>query len=166
MTSALMAAVGFSEADLEANRRGVISATQVARLRSSRQRQLAIALLLFVSLVVGATVFIYAGQSGGNPALSLAGAALILINAVVVGMIGRGYMRVGGDLRPGNITVLAGEVERVLRRGRQRDHYLIRVDGASLDVTKDIFQGFQHQASYRIYRAAHSGLLLSVERLD
>lgn len=165
MTSALMAAMQFSEADLAENRSGALSPTQAARLKSSRQRQLAVALLLFVSLVITATLCIYLGQRGSNPILGLAGALLILINAVIVGMMGRGYMRVGGDLRPGNVEVLAGEVERVLRRGRQRDNYLIRIDGANLHVTKDVFLGFQHEASYRVYRAAHSGLLLSVEPL-
>ena len=166
MTSVLMAALGFSEADLEANRRGALSSTQAARLQSSRQRQLAIALFAFVSLVIGATVLIYAGQRSGNSVLGLAGAALILINAVIVGMMGRGYMRAGGDLRPGSVEALAGEVERVLRRDRQGDNYLIRIDGASLVVTKEVFLGFRHQASYRVYRAAHSGLLLSAELFE
>lgn len=166
MTSALMAAIYFSEADLEANRSGALSPAQMARMQSSRRRQLAIALPLFVSLVIVATVFIFVGQLSGNAILGLAGAGLILINAVIVGVIGRGYMRAGGDLRPGNVEVLAGEVERVLRRGRQRDNYLIRIGGASLYVTKEVFLGFQHQAAYRVYRTAHSGLLLSAERLD
>ncbi len=166
MTSALMAALGFSEADLDANRRGALSPAQAARLQSSRQRQLAVALFVFVSLVIGATILIYAGQHNRSSILGLAGAGLILINAVIVGMMGRGYMRVGGDLRPGSVEALAGEVERVLRRGRQRDSYLIRIDGASLYVTREVFLGFRHQASYRVYRAAHSGLLLSAEPLD
>ena len=157
MTGALMAALGFSEADLEANRRGALSPAQAARLHSSRRRQLTVALFVFVSLVIGATVLIYAGQRSGNSILGLAGAALILINAVIVGMMGRGYMRAGGDLRPGSVEALAGEVERVLRHGRQRDHYLIRIDGASLYVTKEVFLGFRHEATYRVYRAAHSG---------
>lgn len=161
-----MAALAFSQSDLEANRRGALSPAQAARLRSSRQRQLAVALLLFVSLVIVATVLIFAGQRSGNPILGWAGAALILINALIVGAMGRGYMRVGGDLRPGNVEVLAGEVERVLRRGRQADSYLIRIEGASLQVSKAVFLGFQHEAPYRIYRAAHSGLLLSVEPLE
>ena len=166
MTNALMPALGFSEADLEANRRGALSPAQAARLRSSRQSQLAVALLLFISLVIAATLLIYAGQRSGNSILGWAGAVLILINAVIVGTIGRGYMRVGSDLRPGNVAVLAGEVERVLRRGRQADNYLIRIDGISLRVSKAVFLGFQHEATYRVYRAAHSGTLLSAEPLD
>ena len=166
MTSALMTAMQFSEADLAENRRGALSPKQAARLQSSRQRQLIVALVLFVSLVIAATVLIYTGQRSGNPILGLAGAALILINAVVVGTMGRGYMRVGGDLRPGNIEVLAGHSERVLQRGRQRDNYLIRIDGASLRVTQEIFLGFQHERPYRVYRAPHSGLLLSAEPLE
>ena len=166
MTRVLMAAIRFSEADLAENRRGLLSPTQAVRLQSSRRRQLVFALPLFIGLVLAATVLVFAGQRLGNPILSLAGTVLIVINAVVIGTIGRGFMRVGGDLRPGNIEVLAGEVERVLRRGRHGDNYLIRIDGASLYVTKEVFRGFRHQASYRVYRTLHSGQLLSAELLD
>ena len=166
MTSALMLALGFSEADLEANRRGALSASQAARLRASRRRQLAAGMLLFAGLVVAATTFIYLGQANGNAILGWAGALLILINAVVVGVMARAYMRVGGDLRPGNVQVLAGQVERVLRRGRQADNYLIRIDGASLAVSKEVFLSFRHEAPYRLYRAARSGALLSAEAND
>ncbi|MYD10437.1 MAG: hypothetical protein F4X02_10390 [Chloroflexi bacterium] len=161
-----MSALGFSEADLEANRRGELSPSQTARLRASRRRQLAAGLLLFASLVIAATIFIYLGQASGNAILGWAGALLILINAVVVGVMARGYMRVGGDLRPGNVEVLAGEVERVLRRGRQADNYLIRIDGASLAVSKEVFLSFRHEAPYRIYRSVHACLLLSAEAID
>lgn len=166
MKSVLMSALDFNEADLEANRRGALSPGQVARLRATRQRQSAAGLLLFVILVIAATLFMYLGQASGKAVLGWAGALLILLNAVIVGVIARGYMRVGGDLRPGSVAVLAGEVERVLRRGRQADNYLIRIDGASLVVSKDVFLGFRHEASYRVYRAAHSGALLSAEPLD
>ena len=161
-----MSALDFSDADLEANRRGALGPGQAARLRASRQRQLAVGSLLFASLVIAATIFMYLGQASGKAHLGWAGALLILINAVIVGLIARGYMRIGGDLRPGNVAVLAGEVERVLRRGRHADNYLIRIDGASLVVSKDVFLGFRHEAPYRVYRAVHSGALLSAERLD
>lgn len=166
MTSALKSALDFNEADLAANRRGALSASQAARLRATRRRQLAAGLLLFASLVIAATTLIYLGQGSGESILGWAGALLILINAVNVGVIARGYMRVGGDLRPGSVEVLAGEVERVLRRGRQADNYLIRIDGASLVVSKDVFLGFRHEAPYRIYRSVHARLMLSAEAIE
>ena len=72
-------------------------------------------------------------------------------------------MRVGGDLRSGQVEALVGDVERVLRRGRATDSFLLRINGAELAVTKDVFRGFRHEAPYRIYRTSHSRLLLSAE---
>jgi len=95
--------------------------------------------------------------------LSAAGGLLTVVNAVMTGSLGRSYMRTASDLRSGGIEVLAGEVERVLRRGRQRDNYLLRIDGVSLYVNRDIFLVFRHEAPYRIYRTRLSRLLLSAE---
>ena len=72
-------------------------------------------------------------------------------------------MRVGGDLRSGQVEALVGDVERVLRRGRANDSFLLRINGAELTVSKDVFMGFRHEASYRIYRTGYSRVLLSAE---
>ncbi len=166
MTSALMSAMRFTEADLQANRQGTLSQAQVERMNKSRRRHSAIAAILFATLVIAATGLIFAGQRNQNQILSGAGALLIALNAILVGITGRTFMRVGGDLRAGNVVELAGEVERVVRRERQGDNYLIRINGASMFVTKDVFLGFRHQTRYRIYRTAHGNLLLSAEPLD
>ena len=166
MTSALMLAMRFDEADLQANRQGELSPTQVERVKRARRRQSIIAGVLFFALVLIATALIYAGQRNQNQILVSTGLLLIAVNAILVGVMGRAFMRLGSDLRAGNVEALAGDVERVLRRGRQGDNYLIRIGGASLPVTRDIFQGFRHEAPYRIYRTAHARLLLSAEALD
>ena len=166
MTSALMSAIRFTEADLQANRQDALSQAQVERIYKSRRRHTAIAAILFVTLVIAATGLIFAGQRNHNQILSGAGVLLIALNAILVGIMGRTFMRVGSDLRAGSVVKLTGQVERVVRRGRQGDNYLIRIDGASLSVTKEVFLGFRHQSPYRIYRTAHGGLLLSAEPLE
>lgn len=161
--SALQAALRFSSEDLEANRQGLLSPAQIARMISIRQRKMLFASALFIGFVLAATVAIYMGQLNRNAILIGAGAALTVINAVLVGRAGRDYMNVGGDLRRGQVEVLAGDVEMVLRRGRASECYLLRINGAELTVTKEIFVGFRHESPYRIYRASVSRKLLSAE---
>ncbi len=163
--SSLMAALQFNSADLAANRQGKLSPVQAARIQRARRRQLLWAVALFCFFVIGATSMLFAGQREDNPILSGAGGALIVMNALLVGLVGRGSMRVGRDLRAGSVEALVGEVERVLRRGRQGDSYLLRINGADLRVTKEIFLGFRHERPYRIYRTQGSRMLLSAEAI-
>ena len=159
-----MAAMGFTEADLRANRNGELSAAQMQRMNNLRRRHSLIAAAFFLALVIAATALIYAGQINDNRVPILMGITLILLNAVLVGMMARSYMRLDSDLRAGGVEVLSGEVQRVLRRGASGgDHYLLRLDGAELDVKRAVFLGFQHESPYRIYRSRHAGLLLSAE---
>ena len=151
-----MQAMRFTEADLQANRDGMLSQAQVERMRRARRRQSFGVVLLFLALVIAATDFIFAGQRDQNQILVLAGVLLIAANALLVGAMGRVFMRLGSDLRAGNIEVLAGNVERVLRRGRQGDSYLIQIGGRRLHVNRDVFLSFRHEAPYRIYRTAHA----------
>lgn len=160
--TALMAAMNFTPADLKANRQGRLSPAQVERVKAMRRRQALVAAILFLTLALAATALIFMGQQNQNLILSAAGGLLTVVNALMMGGLGRSYMRASGDLR-GGVEALAGEVERVLRRGRQRDNYLLRIDGLSLYVTQDIFLGFKHKATYRIYRTRLSGMLLSAE---
>ena len=118
MTSALMRAMRFSEADLQANRSGELSRVQAERMQRARRRQLIIAVIVFFAFVILATSLLYFGQRNQNQILAMAGALLIVVNAILVGIVGRAFMRLGSDLRAGNIEVLDGDVERVLRRGR------------------------------------------------
>ncbi len=166
MTSALMRAMSFDELDLLANRQGDLSRRQSERMKRRRRRQTALAAVFFLALVVLATILMYIGQDSGNIILEMAGGILIALNAVMVGIMGRAYMRLGGDLRAGSVEALSGKVERVLRRGRQGDSYLIRIDGCKLPVTREVFTSFRHEARYRIYRTANARLLLSAERTD
>ena len=161
--AALMAAMNFTPADLKANRQGRLSPAQVERIKAMRRRHALMAAVLFLTLALAATALIFLGQQNRNFILSAAGGSLTMVNALMMGGLGRSCMRAGGDLRAGGVETLAGEVERVLRRGRRHDNYLLRIDGLSLDVTQAIFLGFKHETRYRIYRTRLSGLLLSAE---
>ena len=160
-----MGAIGFTSADLDANRHGNLGRSQAERLKRTRQRNTIIGGGLFLVIVVVATVFIFFGQQKQSPILSAVGGLLTVINAIMVGMVGRAYLRITADLRDGNIEILEGELERVVRRGRQRDDYLLRANGASITVTTEIFIQFRHESPYRIYRTRLSGVLLSAEPL-
>ncbi|MCY4537698.1 MAG: hypothetical protein OXE52_05635 [Chloroflexi bacterium] len=94
----------------------------------------------------------------------LAGLGLILVNALMIGHIGRDIMRISSDLRSNGVEALAGNVERVIRRGRQRDSYVLKIADQTLHVTKDVFLQFDHLRPYRIYRTRLTRILLSAER--
>ena len=162
-TTDLPAALDFSAADLDANRLGKLSLSQIDHLKNIRRRKTLAAAILFAALVLAATILVYFGQVNRSLILLGAGAMLTLVNAVGLGRAGRAYMRVEGDLRSGQVEALVGDVERVLRRGRAIDSFLLRIDGAELKVTKDVFMGFRHEAYYRVYRTSYSRLLLSAE---
>lgn len=162
---ALMKALQFTDGDLQANRNGNLSQAQMEGIRAKRRRYSGAAAIGFATMVVAATVLMFLGQRSGNPILQGAGLLLVLINAILVGFAGRSYMRVAGDLRAGQVEALKGEVQRVLRRGRGGDSYLLRIDGVDLQVSRAVFIGFEHEAPYRVYRTVHAGLLLSAERL-
>ena len=161
-----MAAMNFTQADLHANRQGHLSQAQAERIKRTRRRHTLMAAGLFLTLALAATALIFMGQQNRNVILSAAGVLLTVINAVLMGGIGRSYIRIDSDLRAGGVETLAGEVERVLRRGRQQDHYLLRINDISLAVTQDIFLAFKHNAPYRIYRTRLSGALLSAEPIS
>ena len=161
--SALPVALRFSAVDLEANRQGLLGPTQVRHMAEVRKRNALIAAALFIGLVLGSTIIFYTAQLNRSAILFGVGAALTVVNAIMVGRAGRAYMSIGGDLRSGSVEILAGDVERVLRRGRASDSYLLRINGAELKVTREVFVGFRHQAPYRIYRASVTRALLSAE---
>lgn len=153
----------FTDKDLQANRRGELTAEQVKRMRRDQGRTALLAALVFVALVLAATVLIFAGQTQNNSIMIMAGLGLTLINALMVGFVSREIMRSVYDLRSDGVEALAGDVERVLRRGFQRDSYLLKIADQTLHVTKDVFLRFEHMRPYRIYRTRHTRIVLSAE---
>jgi len=163
--TALMEVLNFTADDLTANRAGNLSSAQADRLKRNRQRTTLIGVVAFFVIVVIATIFLYFGQQNQSTILSIVGALLTVVNAIMIGMIARAHLRTNADLREGGVKVLEGELERVVRRGRQQDNYVLRIDGISLYVTKEVFIQFRHEIPYRIYRSRWSGVVLSAEPL-
>lgn len=163
--TALMEVLNFTSDDLKANQQGNLSPSQADRLKRNRLRTTFIGVAAFFVIVVIATIFLYFGQVNQSTILSIIGALLTVINAIMIGMIARAHLQTNADLREGGVEILEGELERVVRRGQQQDNYLLRIDGASLYVTKEIFTQFRHETSYRIYRSRWSGVILSAEPL-
>ena len=159
----LMAVMQFTQSDLNANRNGNLSKSQALQLKRTRRRNLAMGALLFFLFVFLATLLIFLGQMNQNIILSTIGGLLTVVNAIMIGMFARSYLRITADLQDGNIDRLSGELERILRRGYQQNNYLLRINGVSIYVTKDIFKQFRHEASYHIYRTTHAHILLSAE---
>lgn len=160
-----MSVMNFTADDLAANRQGNLSHLQVERLKHIRQRTMIIGVAVFFIIVIVATTLLFFGQQNQSAILSASGGLLTVLNAVMIGMIARSYLRTSADLRDGSVDVLEGELERVVRPGRQQDNYVLRIDGVSLYVTKDIFIQFRHETPYRIYRSRWSGAILSAEPL-
>jgi len=163
-TSKLMTALNFDRDDLVANRQGNLSKAQADRLKGIQRRNIMIGVAVFFVLVIISTTLIFFGQQNESTILSGIGGLLTVINAVMIGVIGRSFMRTNADLRDGGVEMLDGKLERVVRRGRRGDNYLIRVGDASIYVTQDIFLSLQHEKQYRLYRTRLSGVLLSAER--
>lgn len=163
-TSALMTALDFTTDDINANRQGNLSKPQTARLKKLRQRNIIIGVIAFFVIVLIATTLIYVGQRNENLILSGVGGLLTVLNAVMMGILGRSYMRTTADLRDGGVETLEGKLERIVKRGKQGDNYMVRIDQTEIYVTKEIFLQLKHEKPYRLYRTRLSGVLLSAER--
>ena len=161
----LMREIPFSEADLESNRSGHMSDIQAARLRHARFRAVftGFAVILLVALV--ATTLLFLAMRNGSIILNLIAVGLIVINAVMMGMFARYWLRLSADLRDGEVEIIEGELERVIRPYGRVNNYIIRIDGVQFSVTRQLFMQFRHESPYRIYRAPYSNALLSAEPL-
>lgn len=159
----LMAALNFTEIDLNANRTGDISLAQADRLRRTWQRTLATSLAVLIGVGLAAALFLYFGQRQQTFILSFIGIVLTVVNAYVMGRLVQARFRYTGDRRP-PVIVQDGVIERVLRvvgRGRL---YLLKIDGRELYVTRPIFNAFEDGKRYRLYRAPASKTILSAEK--
>lgn len=155
--------LSFTESDLRANRDGKLSANQVAKLNRDKRRIASIALALFAAFVLLSTALIYVGQNSQNVIAFTGGFVLVLTNALTIGILGREFMRLDSDQRASAVDALAGKVDRVIKRGRRGDRYLLRIDNQDVYVTREILECFEQGARYRLYRARRSQLLLSAE---
>ena len=158
-----MTTLEFTSDDLQANRAGQLSAVQIDRLGRARRRNATVGVGVVIVVAFIATLLLFAGQRNTSPILGALGIAVTTINAVLVGMFARNWLRFNADLREGQVTVIKGTLERVIRPTGRVNNYVIRVDGESFSVTKEQFKAFDHEQPYCLYRAPHAGMLLSAE---
>jgi hypothetical protein len=78
-------------------------------------------------------------------------------------MFGRTWMRLSADMRGGQVEIIAGPMERVIRPTSRVNNYVLRVEGVDFVVRKDLFKLFRHQQPYRLYRSPHARVLLAAE---
>lgn len=162
----LAQAIGFTEADLCANREGKLSQAQYEHLQKRKTRILLIGFGAFLILTILATLFLFMGSRPNHSSiLSIIGIGLTICNALVVGIFFRGWLRLNADSNTETIIAIQGEVERVLKPlNRRVMTYIIRIHDIEVFVNKDVFIAFAPQGEYTIYRTRYSGILLSAER--
>jgi hypothetical protein len=116
--------------------------------------------------VIGAAALLYAGDVNASTGLTLTGIILTIFNAAVVGLLAQFWLRTRTDLRQPVISQ-QGELHRTVRATKNGRFigYVVRLDGVSgeLRVNKPVFNAFTDGATYRLYRAAGSRMLLSAE---
>ncbi|MEM9953720.1 MAG: hypothetical protein AAF846_19075 [Chloroflexota bacterium] len=162
-TTQLMQPLQFDQNDLQANRDGLLSDNQRERLQSLQVRALSVGLGGFFGFALLATIFLFFGSENGFIIMTLIGMFITIVNAIFVGMFARQYMRLRADLHDGDIEVISGEMERVVKADGRMNNFLLRVGDDEFYVKKDLFRLFRHEVHYHIYRAKHSRVLLAAE---
>lgn len=160
----LMQVFDFTPQDLEHNRAGQLSPMQRYRLGVRLRQSIGVGLLVMLGLALAATICLFIGNRQQSAILSVIGIGITLCSAAILGQFARSWMRLNADLQANRAVRHHGPLERVVKPlNRRVVIYLVRVDGAEFNVGKEAFKLFRHEAVYTIYRAPHSGLLLSVE---
>ena len=162
-TEELMQVMNFDEQDLEQNRKGELSDNQQMRLQAVRKRNTLIGAGAFAFLALCATGLMFFGQTNQSPIASFVGVIVVVCNAVLGGILYRQWMRVADDLQGGQVQVLSGEMERVIRPTGRVNNYILRIQGINFSVNKEVFKHFRHETSYHLYRTRQSNILLSAE---
>lgn len=161
--TALMQPLQFSAEDLDANRDGQLGVAQQHRLNSLRRRTLLIGGAGFFGFVLLATTLLFVGVQQQSFIFSVMGGATLVVNAAFIGMFARQWLRLSADLRARTVETITGDLERVVRTGRQVSNFVVRVDGNEFAMPKETFNLFRHEVPYTMYRAPRSGVLLAAE---
>lgn len=159
----LMPLLKFSHDDLAANRQGKLGDSQIARLKSLQSRALWIGMAGFFGFAFAATICLFFGSENGFLIMTLLGVFLTLVNALFVGVFARQWMRLRADLDAGEIDVIQGELERVVKANGRMNNFLLRIEDEEFYVNKEVFLLFQHEVDYAVYRTRHSAVLLAAE---
>ncbi|RMF77726.1 MAG: hypothetical protein D6737_16835 [Chloroflexi bacterium] len=156
----------FDDSDLAHNQEGRISARQIEHLKRTRSRLARIRVVMIVGLMILTAAFLSFGRQNDTLVLQLLGVTTSILNAVVVGLLLRGWLRFGADLEDGRVESIDGEVTHTIRVVGRSASYILHIAGEEMNVPKEVFLAFEESASYRVYRARHSKVLLSAEPVE
>ncbi len=160
----------FDEADLSANRNGLLSEKQKGRLRSERVSFKARARLLGIIIGVGALALLggilWQGVLNGSPVL------LVVIPLLFIFPLGGSAFLIFGKFGEGNFAVrqVEGPIEVAMAETYNRDgtankHYRLRIGGRSFVVDQDISRVMRDGDQYKVYYADDWSEILSAERI-
>lgn len=161
-----MQVLGFDERDLAMNRRGRISANQVARLTKARQSYapsgnlifaLGAVLVLVLALVIGAARL--SNQVIDTLTLTF------LVFVVLAFSAWQRFDRIAADIRTEEAAEVEGRIELSMHTTWHADSYFVRVGSMRFKVTQQEFLVFKNGDPYRIFYAANSKRILSAEWL-
>jgi len=161
--SDLMQPLQFTQDDLTANRDGQLGDNQRARLQALQTRAILIGIGGFFGFALAATIFLFFGSENGLFVMTLIGIFVTFCNAIFVGMFARQYMRLSADLNGGEVEIISGEMERVVKPDGRMNNFLLRINDEEFYVKKDLFRLFRHEVNYNLYRSPHSRVLLAAE---
>ena len=164
-TQDLMAVMNFTDEDLEANQTQRLSPNQQLRLENMRKRILQIGGGLFFVFTVLATILIFWEQQNDSTILSIVGILLTICNAIMIGMLGRQWMRISTDLRLNEVELIQGEMERIVRASGRTNNFILRINEVEFSVKKEVFQQFRHEQEYVLYATPYTHILFSAEPL-
>jgi hypothetical protein len=159
----LMSPLQFTAQDLDANRAGSLGKDQIIRLQALQKRTLYMAIAGFFGFAIVSTTLLFFATGANAFFLTTLAIFLSFLNAIFVGMLAREYLRLGADIRSGEVETLSGKLERVIRQGGRMNNFVLRLNGSDFYVKKEVFALFRHEEDYAFYRARHSGVLLAAE---
>jgi hypothetical protein len=160
-------AMDFTMTEIDLNRGRELSERQRAKLQRIQRRTLLVGAGVFFMLAFVAALMIYIGQRNQQIVFSLIGVLATVLNAIILGLLARGYLRLSADLREKQpIEIYEGHLERVLRPNGQVNNYVLRVYNRDFPVTKEVFKQFRHGKVYSLYATLHANVLISAECLS
>ncbi|MEO0563579.1 MAG: hypothetical protein AAF125_15835 [Chloroflexota bacterium] len=166
--SPLAEALNFTEADLAANRDGKISERQRGFIIVDRQKNILLGAAIVGALVFAVTGLLYLGNANSNGILQVLGIVLLVITTSLSWFFAFNWRRMTYDLRTNDVEMIEGEAQHVMRQVGRAQAGSIRI-GDTVEVpadSLDTFRAFAPGATYRLYRTAYTGRLLSAEPLD
>lgn len=157
----LMAALNFTEADLEANQAGELSARQIAALEKRRGLMF---MGVFVSMVVMALFFLIASvmQPSDDATVFY---FFTVFPALFTLYLAYNVYRYGKDIHDRRSAVVEGRVELDISGGQNSANFAIKLENKKFRLNKRQFLTFKSGDPYRVYYAPKSRRILSAEWL-